>query len=366
MKLIGLNETRGQSPILCIMSNAGLAKRTVGLIRVTKCDRNITRGLRTLYESGVTKVIVVDESRSDGDYAKEPSVADGHVQIYCERDIDGAERRLAMESCFFATYVLEVPPTFFHPSRGLLEVMAGTMAATQSRQAAVAPRYVVPPDYVSIGSLFLLTHLIWSFFGLVNRWRTYRGTYAVLRTVIREIGTASIVYDRPGPWRGMEGAWFCPVAQVSAVNNWAHVMTLERFGFWRCVVIFIYLRLATFPFWSLARDPTQWRALFPVPLVLFWIVQAVVALIYCHQYYPDMPHALFQAAVIPMICIPWCVMAIWAKLIWRGYQGTPPTMQWPNFDPPTLPDFGFRADLAPPPPPPLPIPPPRAGSKKDQ
>jgi hypothetical protein len=330
-----------------------------------KCEVNVSAALSTFVHSGIAKVIIVDENRTEQDYQNEPLVAKHSVQIYCERDIDGAENRLAQESCYHANYVLELPATFYHPSQGIVEFLARGLTPNGWRQAAAAPRYKTPDEYVGVGSLFLLTHLIWIFFGILGRWRTYRGTYAVLRTVTREIGTASITYDRPGPWRNLEGATFCPIStvvaiflrsgggylvshrplphKVSAFNNWGYILNLETFGFWRCLFIFIYARLATFPWLALALDPTQWRVLFPVPLILFWIFQAFLALIYCHRYYPDMPQPVFQALVLPMVVVPWILLALWVKLIWRGYQGTRPTMKWPSLVAPTLRGFGDDA-----------------------
>ena len=199
------------------MSNSNVSKRTVGLIRMGKCEVNASAALRTFVDSGITKVIIVDENRTEQDYENEPLVAKKLVQVYCERDIEAAETRLAQESCYHANYVLELPATFYHPSRGIVELLASGLTPMGYRQAAAAPRYQTPEDYVGVGSLFLLTHLIWTFFGLFGRWRTYRGTYAVLRTVTREIGTASITYDRPAPWRTLEGATFCPVSTVVVI-----------------------------------------------------------------------------------------------------------------------------------------------------
>jgi hypothetical protein len=324
------------------MSNlAAIAKATVGLVQMGKCEKNVTMALRTFYESGITTVIIVDENRSDPDYANEPMVANHYVQIFCERNINQAERRLSEASCQHARYILELPPTFYHHSRGLVEILAGGGDVRFYRQLAIAPRYHVTDDYVGVGYLFLLTHLVWAFFSLINRWKTYRGTYAVLRRVTREIDSATIAYDMPGPWRKMEGAQFCPVGGVSALNNFLYMMTRERTGFWRWLLIFVYARLATFPWLALIRDPSQWKALFPPALIVFWLVQMLVALIYVHQYYPEMPHSLFQAAVLPMVVIPWFLLCVYAKLFWRGYQGTRPVMHWPALDDaPNLPGFG--------------------------
>lgn len=115
-----------------------------------------------------------------------------------------------------------------------------------------------------------------------------------------------------------------------------YMMTRETTGFWRWVLIFIYVRMTTFPWWSLAKDPTQWRTLFPVPLILFWIGQAMVALLYAQHYYPTMQHTMFHVMVLPMFVILWFLLCIYAKLFWRGYQGMPPVMHLPRFDPPTL------------------------------
>lgn len=315
---------------------ASMSNRVVGLVRVGKCERNITRALRTCVGSGIDKVIVVDEVRTEKDYANEALVKSKHVQIFCEKDMYQAQRRLSEASCAQAAYVLDVPPTFLHEARGLLDIMMQGEDFPWYRQVAVAPRYQTPDDYAGIGFLFLLTHLLWTFFGLANRWKSYRGTYAILRSVMRERGTATIAEDKPGPWRKMDGALFGPVVDVSPIHNFMYMMTREETGWRRWVLIFIYVRMTTFPWWALIKDPTQWKPLFPVPLIIFWILQALVALIYAHQYYPMMQHSLFHALVLPVAVIPWFLICIWAKVFWRGYQGTMPQMQWPSIDPPTL------------------------------
>jgi hypothetical protein len=314
-------------------------RNIVGLIQVSKCEDNITKALRTFYDSKITTVIVVDAEQTAAVYANEPLVANKAVRIFCERSIEGAERRLGEDACAHATHVLELPATFFHPARGLVDVLAGCSDARTHRQVAVAPRYYMPDEYVVVGSFYLLTHLMWTFFSLLSRWKSYRGSYAVLRRVTREVGTATICYDQPAAWRKMDVAHFCPIGSVSPFYNFYYMMTRESTGFWRWLFIFIYVRLASFPWFALARDPTQWRALLPVPLIIYWIVQTVVALIYAQHYYPGLSHAPLQAAILPMIAFPWFMLCIWAKLIWRGYQGTRPTMHWPSLDRPVLPGF---------------------------
>lgn len=293
----------------------------------------------------------MDEARGDADYKKEPLVESGHVRVFCEKDEYQVERRLAEASCYQANYVLDVPPTFLHMGGGLIEVLLKGPDAKQCRQLAVAPRYQTGDDYAGVGFLFLLTHLIWGAFSLVSRWTSYRGTYAVLHRITREVNTATITYDKPAMWRKMDGAYFGPVSSVSAMNNFMYMMTLERAGAWRWIFIFIYVRLATFPWWGIIRDPTQWRALFPVPLILFWIVQWLVALIIAHQYYPMLQHSMFHALMLPMAAVPWFLLCIYAKLFWRGYQGTRPEIQLPNLELPTLPPFGAAREAAPPVPP---------------
>jgi len=113
-------------------------------------------------------------------------------------------------------------------------------------------------------------------------------------------------------------------------------MTLEDTGLWRWLFLFIYVRGVSFPWIGLALHLEQWRTLFPVPLMVFWIVQTLVVLIYAHQYYPLLKHSLFHALVLPMFVMPWFLLCIYAKTFWRGYQGTRPAMQWPSLDPPTL------------------------------
>jgi len=64
-----------------------VSNRVVGLVQVSKCETNITRALRTCAGSGISKVIVVDEVRTERDYAGEPLVKSGHVQLFCEKDM---------------------------------------------------------------------------------------------------------------------------------------------------------------------------------------------------------------------------------------------------------------------------------------
>lgn len=186
----------------------------VGLIRVGKCETNISRALQTCHSSGITTAIVVDGVRNADSYAKEPLVASKHVKVFVENDITQAERRLSEASCLHAVYVLDLPPTFLHMGRGLVEIMLQSKEAVSCRQLAVAPRFQTPEDQAGVGFLFLLTHLVWAFFTLVNRWTSYRGTYAILRRVTREVGTATITYDQPGMWRKMDGAFFGPVTKA--------------------------------------------------------------------------------------------------------------------------------------------------------
>jgi|WetSurMetagenome_2_1015567.scaffolds.fasta_scaffold00597_11 hypothetical protein len=317
------------------------------------------------------KVIVVDEARSDADYKNEPLVQSGHVQVFCEKDMYQAERRLAEGACYAANYVLDVPPTFLHMGRGLVEILLQGPDAKQCRQLAVAPRYQIADDYGGVGFLFLITHLVWTFWSLINRWRSYRGTYVVIKRITREVNTATITDDKPAAWRKMDGAWFGAVSKVrmvspsffdvsintvavkvSGINNFMYMMTRERTGAWRWIFMFIYVRLATFPWWGIIRDPTQWRTLFPVPLIIFWIGQWLVALLIANQYYPHLPHAMFHALMMPMAAVPWFLLCIYAKLFWRGYQGTRPEIQLPNFELPTLPAFGVPQEGPTPPTPP--------------
>jgi len=128
--------------------------------------------------------------------------------------------------------------------------------------------------------------------------------------------------------------------QVTPLNNFMYMVTLESTGMWWWIGVFIYVRLTTFPWLGLAMHPDDWKALFPVPLVIFWIMQALAALIYAHQYYPGMQHSVIHALVLPMLVIPWFIFCVWAKLLWRGYQGRAPEMHWPNLDPAVLPMWG--------------------------
>ena len=197
-------------------SAASTGASVVGLVRSGPCDTSISRALQTCVASGITKVIVVDDMRAQADYDREPLVSKGMVQVLCEKDMFQAERRLSENSCSHASYVIDLPPTFLHAGRGLIETMTQHPSASLYRQLAVAPRYQTPDDYGGVGFLFLMTHLMWTFFSLVTFWRSYRGTYAVLRAVLRERGVAVIAKDTPAPWRKMDAALFGPVPEVGA------------------------------------------------------------------------------------------------------------------------------------------------------
>lgn len=226
--------------------------------------------------------------------------------------------------------MLHVPPTFQCKVPGLIYDALGDLAAGDYRQAALAPKYYTETTSVVWPAFALFTQLAWLFWSLLNRGRDYRSSYAVLRTVVRERGSASLALDRKAPWRKHEGALIGPLAKTDRMYEFLYWMTRESFGLRRWFVLALYIRLVGFPYAGLLVGDAPISSLFPVPLLLIWIVQGLAALLCAQHYYPYMALPVLHAFALPLIMLPWLLLAVYAKTFWRGYQGEAPVMEWPE------------------------------------
>ncbi len=305
----------------------------VGLIRVDPGDTAITLALQTLHVSGVRRVIIVDALRGKEQYAAEGALKDNRFIVFYETSEDGVERILA-ESAKDASYVFDVPPCFSYPTKGLVEMAVRTMQVQKDvRQVGLAPRYLTPPAHAATAFLMLLTHAIWMWFSFLNRWRDYRGTYAVFKAVARECNMATVATGNKAAWKKVEAATVTPAPGLAPVYEFLRVMVREETGWRRWILLFIYLRLCSFPWIALAKQQPL-RELFPPALIAFWLIQALCVLMLAHQYFPNAPHSLVHALTLPFFVGPWILLLLYAKTLWRGYQGEMPTMHWPEM--PTL------------------------------
>jgi len=314
-----------------------VAGTIVGLIRVEVGDTSIGSALATCAATGLSQVIVVDGQRGEGDYAEEPLLKTGKLQAFFEPSIDEAQRRLGEPSCAAAAYVFEVPPTFRCTTPGLAQSAVRALPSW-AKQIALAPSYYMPTSSVLWPGLSLLTHLAWSFFSLLNRGYVYRGSYAILRTVSRERGLATIAADGKGAacWKRQEAALILPLPNTTPMNEFLYWMTRESFGLRRWILLFIYVRFLTFPYIGLLQGNATLSELFPVPLLLAWLLHGLVALLYAQHYFHNMAVPVVHAFALPLIMMPWLILCFYAKTVWRGYQGDPPRMQWPEMPSATL------------------------------
>ena len=312
------------------------SKQVVGLIQVDIGDTSIGGALFTCANAGLSQVIVVDANRGEADYRGERLVKEGKLQVFYEASMDEAQRRLAEPACASAAYVFEVPPTFRCDAPGLV---TGALRALPdwAQQTAYAPCYYTPTASVGWPSLALLTHLVWSLFSVLSRNYVYRGSYAVLRAVSRQRGMATIAtaWRTQSKWRKHEGAIVLPLPGVSPIYEFLYWMNRESFGWRRWLMLIIYVRLLSFPYWGIAYNQWTLTELFPVPLLLAWLLNGLVALMYAQHYFPTMALPLVHAFGLPLIMVPWLVLCLYAKTVWRGYQGEAPRMQWPDM--PTMP-----------------------------
>jgi hypothetical protein len=312
------------------------SKAVVGLIRAEVGDTSIGSALATCSASGLAQAIVVDAHRGEKDYAEEPVIKERRLQVFYESSLDEAQRRLAEPACAGANYVLEVPPTFRCTAPSLAQGAVRALPAW-AQQMGLAPSYYTPSTSIVWPCLALLTHLAWSFFSLLNRGRAYRGSYAVLRAVARQRGAATIAMEGgAAPWKRQETAMVLPLPDTTPMNEFLYWMTRESFGLRRWILLLIYVRLLTFPYFGLMLGNATLSELFPVPLLLAWLFHGLAALVYAQHYFPNMALPAVHAFALPLLMLPWLLLCLYAKTVWRGYQGEAPRMQWPEMPRATL------------------------------
>jgi hypothetical protein len=297
----------------------------VGLIQVDIGDTNIDGALNTFARSGVTHVIIVDANRGEPEYKQAKAIRESKLKFFYENSMEEAERRLAQPVCAGASYVFDVPPAFWCNSPGLV-TRAQSSLPKWAQQAAYAPSYLTVSHTVVWPSFALLTHLFWSLFSLLNRSYVYRASFAVLRTIERQRGTATIAYSYAGhsKWRKHETAVVIPLPGLSPVYEVLYWLRRESLGWRRWVLIWIYVFFLQFPYVGIAYNQRTLTELFPVPLLLAWLVNGLIALMLAQHYFPNMPWPLLHAFALPLVMVPWLILCFYAKTLWRGYQGEAP------------------------------------------
>jgi hypothetical protein len=207
------------------------AKDVVGLIYVDVGDTNVDCGFETLIRAGIKHVIVVDAHRLAKDYATQKYIAAKRITARYVRNRSDVNAMLATGAFAATTDVLEVPPLFYCRAEDLVEVMRGNRP-DWARTAALAPRYYTPMDHLAWATLTLLTHMMWSFFSLLSRGRSYRGTFAVLRAITREGGKARMAEDRESTWRKEEMATFYALPDTRPITHILYTLRRETIS-WR-------------------------------------------------------------------------------------------------------------------------------------
>jgi len=306
----------------------------VGLISVDIGDTNLSAAFRTLIALRIQRCIIVDPYRAAKDYANQSVLSSKRIDAKFARSRSDVNVILSSPNYASIIDVMEVPPLFICQAPDLVEVMRGQRPA-HARTAAIAPRYVTPGNHVGFATLTLLTHLMWSFFSLLSRGRTYRDSYAVLHAVTREGGRARMGEDRESTWRKDETAFYYALPDVDPIIHVLYMLRRESIGWRRWVMLGAYTYFISFPYWTLLWQMPPLHRLFPPQQIVVWALHGLVALVYTQHYFPGMPLQAVHAFLLPFAAPLWLLMIVYAKTFWRGYQGDAPQMAWPE-----MPDLG--------------------------